>query len=289
MTSLHFEDPMVVNSGVDATEIIVISVVFAVFMVTTFYTLYGIVFRNWLRVRSYSVIATLGVLLSTINCNLSFFGNYIAESSSFANFQWGLYAVGPWAMCCFVISQLELFVLFAPILPFANLIVIRRCQLGAILIQAIVFIALFFQEPIVAKSSEIATAIVHNGVVAYGATASIFSIVQVAYLSYRIYLHHQRKRGVDFSAQDMVWFVISYGEIVVVDFASIYFAMIPSQFMGNKMIPSFGLQIKQFLIVYILMKLKSFTFARRRQGDTPKPQTLTQIVSIEKTELITPK
>jgi hypothetical protein len=124
--------------------------------------------------------------------------------------------------------------------------------------------------------------------VVYASAASIFSIAQVAYLSYRIYLHHQRKKGTEFRLQDMVWFLISYGEIIVVDYASIYFAMVPSQLMGNQMIPSFGLQLKQFLIVYILVKLKGFTFTRKRPTELPIVQPPSQVLSMDKTQLINP-
>jgi hypothetical protein len=167
-------------------------------------------------------------------------------------------------MCGLTVAQLEIIVLFCPILPRVGSQFAHRCQFIAIVAEIIISSPLFALRPFNSVDNPFAFQWVVVGTVLYGACASITSIVQISYLVYRIQRHHRSKRKLsEMNRDEMTWFRVSYCAILVFDILGLYIIVIPNRLHILALIPSLTLNTRVLLISYIFFRLRKMAMVKQ--------------------------
>jgi hypothetical protein len=172
-------------------------------------------------------------------------------------------------MCGLTVAQLEIIVLFCPILPRIGGQFARRCQLFAIVAELIISSPLFALRPIATVDNPFALRWVVVGTVLYGGCASIASLTEVSYLIYRIQKHHrskEKRNGIH--SDQMKWFSISYCVILLFDFLGLFMLLQTGRLQILALIPSLTLNVRVVLISYIFFRLRKMAMFKQMEKNS---------------------
>jgi hypothetical protein len=200
--------------------------------------------------------------------------------SSAATF-WCLSFFGTWTICCFIIAQLELLNLFRVIAPLVSAKTVRYCQICAVAIQIVLHAPLYFLPPITDLESPLLRSTIINGAAAYAGVVSLLSIMEALYLVHCIYLHLMEKKSTKMELRlvQIIWFVMSYVVMVLLDFIGIYLFLEPSLRHLSPFAPLI-LQIRVILIVYIFISLRNLTLADELNSRKKHSSAVAQVAQL---------
>jgi hypothetical protein len=109
------------------------------------------------------------VTITTILISQGYSGNafyyYFVYSEESDLGPWIAAFFGTWAICFFVIAELELMNLFYPIAPLMSSEVVRKCQVAAVLLQIVLHGPLYGMKPIVVDPPAFYKTVLANNVV----------------------------------------------------------------------------------------------------------------------------
>jgi hypothetical protein len=252
----------------------------AVIGVANVVAIYGIVWKRWMVIPKYTKLIAWTLTLSLIHTILALVLLFIPSFVVGVWINWALSLSGTWTLNLLFIAQLELLILFSPIVTYWTPHLINTLKWVSMLIQFVFcFPAYIFpvhsfnlgpRPFILALHSVISfNQWQTNGTVTYVAILSLFSFWEVTYLMIKIYKHQKKENpaSMQLRAKEIMRFKVIYIAIELMDLFGL--ALYTFRTSISILIAFEIFHLRVVLFVFIFLQLRTITFVKDKRRKKP--------------------